>query len=80
MPQANALTSRSQLERIGVKLAQLIKKQAAYLGVSVEGPYKPENYRYGVKSNLKGEGRTEKSVRLLLSTQSRQDEEALRFM
>lgn len=80
MPQANALTSRSQLERIGVKLAQLIKKQAAYLGVSVEGPYKPENYRYGAKSNLKGEGRTEKSVRLLLSTQSRQDEEALRFM
>jgi adenosylhomocysteinase len=34
------------LEKIGVKLTRLSDKQAAYLGVSQEGPYKPEHYRY----------------------------------
>jgi adenosylhomocysteinase len=33
-------------KKIGVKLTKLTKKQADYLGVPVEGPYKPEHYRY----------------------------------
>ncbi len=38
--------ARLHLEQIGVKLTKLTEKQAAYLGVSVDGPYKPEHYRY----------------------------------
>jgi adenosylhomocysteinase len=38
--------ARLHLEKIGVKLTTLSKKQADYLGVSVEGPYKAEHYRY----------------------------------
>src|SRR5882724_11391226 len=38
--------ARLHLEKIGVKLTTLSKKQAAYLGISVDGPYKPEHYRY----------------------------------
>ena len=38
--------ARLHLEKIGVKLTKLSKKQAAYLGVSVDGPYKPDHYRY----------------------------------
>lgn len=38
--------ARLHLEKIGVKLTKLTKKQADYIGVSVEGPYKPEHYRY----------------------------------
>ena len=38
--------ARLHLDRIGVKLTQLTEKQAKYLGVPVEGPYKPEHYRY----------------------------------
>jgi adenosylhomocysteinase len=38
--------ARLHLEKIGVKLTQLTPEQAAYLGVAVEGPYKPEHYRY----------------------------------
>ena len=38
--------ARLHLEKIGVKLTTLSKKQADYLGVPVEGPYKPETYRY----------------------------------
>jgi len=38
--------ARLHLERLGVKLSTLNKKQAEYLGVPVEGPYKPEHYRY----------------------------------
>ncbi len=34
------------LEQIGVKLTKLTPDQAAYLGVPVEGPYKPDHYRY----------------------------------
>lgn len=34
------------LEKIGVELEQLSEDQAAYIGVTVEGPYKPEHYRY----------------------------------
>jgi len=38
--------ARLHLEKIGVKLTTLSKRQADYLGVAVEGPYKAENYRY----------------------------------
>ena len=38
--------ARLHLERIGAKLTTLTQKQADYLGVSVDGPYKAENYRY----------------------------------
>ncbi|MGD0061325.1 MAG: adenosylhomocysteinase [Verrucomicrobiia bacterium] len=38
--------ARLHLEKIGVKLTKLTKKQADYLGVPIEGPYKPEHYRY----------------------------------
>jgi adenosylhomocysteinase len=38
--------ARLHLEKIGVKLTTLSKKQADYLGVAVEGPYKAEQYRY----------------------------------
>ncbi len=38
--------ARLHLEKIGVKLTKLTKKQADYLGVPLEGPYKAEHYRY----------------------------------
>lgn len=38
--------ARLHLAAVGAKLTQLTAKQADYLGVSVEGPYKPEFYRY----------------------------------
>ena len=44
--QATARQARLHLDRIGVKLTKLTKKQADYLGVPSEGPYKPEHYRY----------------------------------
>ncbi|MEN1940031.1 adenosylhomocysteinase [Luteimonas sp. MJ246] len=38
--------ARLHLEKIGVKLTKLTQEQADYLGVPVEGPFKPEHYRY----------------------------------
>jgi adenosylhomocysteinase len=38
--------ARLHLEKIGVKLTRLTAGQAKYLGVPVDGPYKPEHYRY----------------------------------
>jgi adenosylhomocysteinase len=38
--------ARLHLDKIGVKLTKLTDAQAAYLGVDVNGPYKPEHYRY----------------------------------
>jgi adenosylhomocysteinase len=38
--------ARLHLDALGVKLTTLTKQQADYLGVAVEGPYKPDNYRY----------------------------------
>jgi len=38
--------ARLHLEKIGVKLTTLSQKQADYLGVPMEGPYKPDHYRY----------------------------------
>lgn len=38
--------ARLHLEKLGVKLETLSQKQADYLGIAVEGPYKPDTYRY----------------------------------
>jgi len=38
--------ARLHLEKIGVKLTRLTEEQAKYIGVSVDGPYKPSHYRY----------------------------------
>jgi adenosylhomocysteinase len=38
--------ARLHLDALGVKLTTLTKEQAEYIGVPVEGPYKPEQYRY----------------------------------
>jgi adenosylhomocysteinase len=38
--------ARLHLEQLGVKLTVLSKDQADYIGVPIEGPYKPEHYRY----------------------------------
>jgi adenosylhomocysteinase len=38
--------ARLHLDRIGAKLTRLTQDQADYIGVPVEGPYKPEHYRY----------------------------------
>lgn len=38
--------ARLHLEQIGVKLTKLTREQADYLGVDIDGPYKPEHYRY----------------------------------
>ena len=38
--------ARLHLKKLGVNLSKLNKKQAEYLDIPIEGPYKPENYRY----------------------------------
>jgi adenosylhomocysteinase len=38
--------ARLHLEKLGVRLDKLTRKQAKYLGIPVDGPYKPEHYRY----------------------------------
>ena len=38
--------ARLHLDRIGAKLTTLTQEQADYISVPVDGPYKPENYRY----------------------------------
>ncbi len=38
--------ARLHLDALGAKLTTLTEEQAAYLGLPVEGPYKPDNYRY----------------------------------
>jgi adenosylhomocysteinase len=38
--------ARLHLEKLGVRLTKLTPKQAEYIGVPVEGPYKPDHYRY----------------------------------
>ena len=44
--QLDEKVARLHLGRIGANLTQLTEKQAKYIGVSVNGPYKPETYRY----------------------------------
>ncbi|MBI3860355.1 MAG: adenosylhomocysteinase [Planctomycetia bacterium] len=46
--------ARLHLDKLGVKLTKLSSKQADYLGVSAEGPYKPEHYRYWCRSRPAG--------------------------
>ena len=38
--------ARLHLDALSVHLTQLTPEQAAYIGVSVEGPHKPDHYRY----------------------------------
>jgi adenosylhomocysteinase len=38
--------ARLHLEKLGVKLTKLTNEQSDYLGIPVDGPYKPEHYRY----------------------------------
>jgi adenosylhomocysteinase len=38
--------ARLHLDKIGVKLTKMTKKQSDYMGIPVEGPYKSEHYRY----------------------------------
>jgi adenosylhomocysteinase len=38
--------ARLHLEKLGVKLSKLTREQAEYLHVPIEGPYKPDYYRY----------------------------------
>jgi len=38
--------ARLHLDKLGVKLSKLTSKQAAYIGVSPDGPFKPDHYRY----------------------------------
>jgi len=38
--------ARLHLDKIGAKLTVLSQEQADYIGVPVEGPYKPDHYRY----------------------------------
>ena len=38
--------ARLHLDKLGVKLTRLTPEQAAYIGVEVDGPYKPDHYRY----------------------------------
>jgi adenosylhomocysteinase len=38
--------ARLHLDALGVRLTELTPNQAAYLGIPVEGPYKPDHYRY----------------------------------
>jgi adenosylhomocysteinase len=38
--------ARLHLDKLGAKLTVLSEEQAAYIGVPVTGPYKPEHYRY----------------------------------
>ena len=38
--------ARLHLEQIGVKLTVMTKEQSEYLGIPIEGPYKPDHYRY----------------------------------
>ncbi|MDQ7005793.1 MAG: adenosylhomocysteinase [Acidobacteriota bacterium] len=40
------MVARLHLDQLGVKLTRLTDEQAAYLGISPDGPYKPEHYRY----------------------------------
>jgi adenosylhomocysteinase len=44
--QLDEKVARLHLDKLGVKLTRLTAEQSSYLGIPVEGPYKPEHYRY----------------------------------
>ena len=43
---SNLANTVLELKKLGVELTTLTKDQADYMGVPVEGPFKPEHYRY----------------------------------
>lgn len=45
-PQLDEQVAYAHLEHLGVKLTKLTAKQADYLGVGVDGPFKADYYRY----------------------------------
>jgi len=51
--------ARLHLAKLGVKLTKLTDEQAKYIGVSVDGPYKPEHYRYRRSLTSNSELRTQ---------------------
>jgi adenosylhomocysteinase len=38
--------ARLHLDKLGARLTKLSREQAAYIGVPVDGPFKPDHYRY----------------------------------
>jgi adenosylhomocysteinase len=38
--------ARLHLDRLGARLTRMTREQSDYLGIPIEGPYKPEHYRY----------------------------------
>jgi adenosylhomocysteinase len=44
--QLDEKVARLHLDALGVRLTELTKEQASYLGIPVEGPYKSDQYRY----------------------------------
>ena len=38
--------ARLHLKKLGAELTELTEKQASYIGVPIDGPYKPDHYRY----------------------------------
>ncbi len=44
--QLDEKVARLHLKKLGVRLSQLTQKQADYIGVPTEGPFKPGHYRY----------------------------------
>jgi S-adenosylhomocysteine hydrolase len=46
VPGSTEKVRRLHLDKLGVKLTPLTPRQAEYIGVPVEGPYKPDHYRY----------------------------------
>ena len=45
-PQLDEQVAAAHLDKLGVKLTKLSDKQAKYLGLPTEGPFKPDHYRY----------------------------------
>lgn len=44
--QLDEQVAAAHLDKLGVKLTKLTVKQSKYLGLPVEGPFKPDHYRY----------------------------------
>lgn len=45
-PQLDEAVAEAHLGKLNVKLTKLTEKQAQYLGISRDGPFKPDHYRY----------------------------------
>jgi adenosylhomocysteinase len=44
--QLDEKVARLHLDRIGARLTKLTPEQAAYIGVKIDGPFKPDHYKY----------------------------------